>query len=513
VTVSFENLVEVALLGTERQAPPSASGDTPVAELQQQVDPANRERSLLSMAALAGLHERAGSLPLKSEAAGLTPAPTETARHASEHAGHALLRLLKADFGAVSSELLSEWFRLGASLNQLAPAEALPLLLELGSTQPEFRESLLPILGERGRWLAKQNTAWDWVHATESHDESTWHTGEPAQRAAYLRTLRRTDAAKARELLASTWKAEPPEERAKFLEAFTNGLSSADEEFLEQNLADKRKEVRATASQLLARIPTSKFVVQLTSTVLSLLRLIPAEKGRLLKRATPASIEVDLSAVEKIKLPSASKAPKGIGEKAWILIQHLELVRLATWTDAWNISATAVIEASHASEWKNDLLEGWIRAALHQSNAEWADALFPRAIAAETNDRLTDLLSVLEPQAAEAHLSELLKANDDKLRALQAPLVARARHAWSPEFSRKVLDWLRKVTAQESYDWQTRNHLVHFVPRLAPEVLSETKSDWAVESKSWEFWRSGVDDFISVAQFRQEMIRALRDPN
>jgi hypothetical protein len=513
VTASFEKLVQAALLGTERQAPPAPSGETAAANLQQQVDASNRETCLLSMAALAGLHERAGSLPPQSDAIAMIPAPSETAPHASEHAGNALTRLLKAEFGPVSNDLRNEWFALAASANQLALAEALPLLLELGSTKPEIRESLLPVLGERGRWLAKQNSAWHWVHSVEGDEESAWHTGEPPERAAYLHRLRRIDPAKARELLGSTWKAESPEDRAKFLGTFEDGLSGADEDFLEQALGDKRKEVRAAASQLLVRIPNSNFLGHLKSAALKFLRLVPAGKGHLLKRAKSASIEIDLAAVEENTLPAASKVPKGIGEKAWVVIQHLELLPLTTWTDAWKLSAAELIEASLAGEWKNDLLDGWIRAAIQQSNAEWAGALFPAALAEDKNECLAGLLSVMHPQAAEARLAELLQAKDEKLRPLQGALLAQARHSWTPEFSRKVLDWLRNATAQESCDWQTRNNLVHFVPRFAQEVLNETKAGWPVKSKGWDYWRSGVDDLISAAQFRHEMIRALRDPN
>ena len=154
-----------------------------------------------------------------------------------------------------------------------------------------------------------------------------------------------------------------------------------------------------------------------------------------------------------------------------------------------------------------------MRATILQRNAVWADPLFPIALEEGKIDRLSALLEIMTSEAAEAHLTTLLKAKDDKGRMLQGPLLAAAVHAWTSKFTRQVLDWLRSSTAQESYDWQTRNHLIKLVPRFAPEVLRETTSNWPVDSKGWDFWRSGVDELISAAQFRDETIRALRQRN
>src|SRR5262249_7482507 len=136
-----------------------------------------------------------------------------------------------------------------------APEELLPSLFELGRMRGELRETILPVLGARGRWLAAQNPGWE--YAAGKSDETVWETGSREQRLAFLAGLRKRGAAQARELLASTWAQESPKDRADFLAALENGLSLDDEAFLESALDDRRKEVRRAAADLLARLPES----------------------------------------------------------------------------------------------------------------------------------------------------------------------------------------------------------------------------------------------------------------
>ncbi|HEX7862752.1 MAG TPA: DUF5691 domain-containing protein [Verrucomicrobiae bacterium] len=509
MTVSFQTLVQVALLGTERQSPPEISaGPTSLGQLQQQAVSPNREQTLLSLAALTGVHERIGSVPPSEAKPAVELAPAENAARATDHAAGFLHRLLNGDFSSIAQDLIIEWLRLAERSNQLVPPQLLPMLLDAGAEKSELRESFGRTIGERGSWLSKLNGRWHYVHQAVAADESKWETGELAERVGLLAQLRRTNPDRARELVFSTWKDEPPDERAAIIQKFEIGLSSADEDFLEQTLVDKRKEVRGTAATLLARIPGSRYVKRLIARAEPLIKFTPGGSS-LLKKAKPARIELELPAADDKSLRADvldAKPPKGIGEKVWIIIQILQLVPLQTWTDKWSTAPEAIVGAN--SDFKNELLRGWTWAAVSQKNAAWANAVFPHALASK-DERVPALLEALNPDAAERHLEDLFEVKSEERRQLQASLLSNLVHPWSAAFSRKVLDWLRKITALESFDWQTRNQLVRFVPRLAPEMLRETMADWPVDSKGWEFWKSGVDDLISAAQFRDEMIRAI----
>lgn len=511
MTANFDALVQVALLGTERQPPPEAiSSSTPLGQLQQDSLSPNREQTLLSLAALTSIHERIGSLPPHDDRYAPSRAPSESAPRASDHAGMFLQRLLRGDFSGIATELIFEWLQVAATTKQLVPAHLLPPLLDVGAEKLELRGSFDATVGERGRWLAKQNPRWNYLHGAVAPDESKWETGELAERLAVIQEMRRADPIRARELLEYTWKEEPPEERAAFIQKLAIGLVSSDEKFLENALADKRKEVRTTAAILLARIPGSEYLSRLISRATPLLRFAPPEKT-ILRKQKPARIEVQLPSTDDKSLRAdalEAKAPKGVGEKVWIVIQLLQLIPLPTWTQAWNTDPVSIVNAE--SEHKNELNRAWISAAIQQKDSAWADALFPLALASN-DERLADLLNVLTPESTERHLQGLFEVKNEERRQLLASLLERVTHIWSTSFSRKVLDWLRNITALESNDWQTRNQLIQFVPRLAPETLRECAKGWPLESKGWGFWRSGVDEFISAAQFRDEMLNAIRN--
>ena len=181
----------------------------------------------------------------------------------------------------------------------------------------------MPLLGERGRWLAAQNPEWSWVTGTSGEGDNVWETGDRAARLAYLRKVRETQPGRARELLISTWKVEPAEDRAAFIAVLETGLSQDDEAFLEAALDDKRKEVRRKAAALLARIPGSALVTRMTERTLPLLRFTSPESGGVmkLKKSKPAALEVTLPA----ECDKAMQRDGGDdGESAWRVANEQE---------------------------------------------------------------------------------------------------------------------------------------------------------------------------------------------
>jgi hypothetical protein len=505
--VTFSELTQVALLGTERQAVLPTVGETDLNRLLAQLDLNRREEALLAAAALSGLHEEIGQLPPRD----LAPAPglcaAENLPRVSERAGSLLLRLLDGDF----PELLPEFLALCAGAGQLPFPEALPGLLGAGLAKAELRSAILLLLGQRGRWLAAQNPEWAWAVGTVGDDENIWHTGGSAARLIFLQRLRRTNSAQARELLTTTWKEETPEDRAAFVAVLEIGLGVDDEPFLEAALDDKRKEVRRNAVTLLALVSGSALVTRLFGRVKPLLKFFPGEAGSLfkLKKASPAILEVTLP-VECDKAMQRdgieTKPQPGFGEKIWWLIQMLEIVPLTLWTTDWNVSPAEIIHASLQGEWKKEFFEAWTRAAVRQKNPVWADALLVIALPAKRVEKFEGLLAALPEKQRELRLSALLETDDAKTRESQGALLAQCRHEWSPEFSRTILVWLRKMTAQQSADWQLRNQFKDFAARLAAITLAEAATGWPVSATpGWDFWSKGVEEFLALAQFRADL--------
>lgn len=498
------SLTQVALLGTERQNLPKPGAGGPLNDLLKQVDPAQRERALLTSAALVFGHEQAGrpAAPFSGEAVAAA-LPEEQAR-VSPPAGDLVLRIL----GGEHSNLLPEWLKMAAAAAQIAPPEVLPGLLAIGVTKPDWREDILHVLGQRGRWLAAQNPAWSWVAGAATKDDNLWQVGDRLARLLFLRLLRGRQPERARELLAGTWKEETPEDRAAFLGVLEAGLSPGDEPFLETALDDKRKETRRAAAALLARVPGSALGSRMSARVERLVAFFPGEPGRLLKKAKPARVDVTLPAECDRAMQRDGidvKPAHGFGEKSWWLIQMLECVPLTDWTGRWQTSPSEIVKASQAGDWGKELFEGWTRAAVRQRDAAWADALFSHALAAERFDKLEDLLTALPEPRREAQIASVLLDGSAKTKALHGVLLTQCRHEWSPEFSRSFMSWLRALVSERSGDWQSRNQLSQFATRLAPQVLSTALSGWKTGTDTWDFWAKGMDQFLSVVQFRADM--------
>jgi hypothetical protein len=500
--MQFNALTQVALLGTERQGLPSVPADSPFGEVLARVDGTQRELALLRVAALTGQYERAGALPVKVGTTDVVKCPPETLPWVKALAGSHLLTMLAGE----KTELLTEWLRLCAATKQLAPPEAGPLLLSLGQAKEALREMILPVLGERGRWLAGQQLEWSWVTG-ETLEESVWQTGEPEARLMFLQKLRVSDPAKARELLESTWKEEEPEERAAFMQVLGKNLSLADEAFLEAAFDDKRKEVRRKAADLLAQIPNSALVKRMQERLQPLLKFKPAEEGSILKlkKGTKASLEINLptecsKAMQRDGIEAKPPA-KEIGERAWWLAQMLGCVPPAYWREQWGCTSADYYAAAMGTEFKKALHLGLQEAAVRYKDIELAESFF-----AEDAGRVTqNLWSVMPIERRERYLSQWLESPT----GFGTELLFESLHDWSPGFSRAVLKWMRNLCAQDGMEWQLRNRFKELVGHLAPEVLSETTQGWPTGAKNWEFWSKGVDEFLAMAQFRLEMRRAI----
>lgn len=513
--VKFAELTQVALLGTERQAMSPATGDSELNRLLAQLDLNQRDEGLLSAAAICGLHEEIGQLPRNDLAPARQPCAPEELPRLSERAGSLLMRLLGGEF----PELLPECLALCAQAGQLPFPEALPALLGAGLTRAEGREAILPLLGKRGHWLATQNPDWAWAMGVAEDDENIWQVGGSAARSLFLQRRRRQNPARARDLLAATWKEETPEDRAGFIAVLEIGLGAEDEPFLEAALDDKRKDVRRNASTLLARLPGSALVARMITRVKPLLRFNPGEAGSLLKlkKATPPSLEILLPGECDKPMQRDGiepKPPAGFGEKIGWVMQMLEIVPLAQWTTEWNVPPAEIVAVSLQGEWKKELFEAWTRAAIRQKDAVWAEALLGIAVPAKRTDKFAGLLAALPEKQRELRLAVLLETDDAKARESLGNLISSCQHKWSPEFSRTILIWLRQTTARQSADWQFRTQFSHFATRLAVATLNEAPTGWPMaETPEWEFWSKGVDEFLALAQFRADLHAAFPKPS
>lgn len=325
-----------------------------------------KESALLEASVLVGTARGAGAI-----AGGPLPtpeiAPAETQPVASRRAVAVLRQLLTDEW----RPLLPEWLEQCARSGARVPPFYLPALLRAINDRAE-RASLRSILGERGRWLARQQPDWAWVAATApSPDVALWEIGTEDERLATLQHLRATEPARATELVARTWSEDAPEFRLRALALLRPALSLADEALLTRVLTDKRKDLRSAAQALLATLPAFGLATRARSRTEEILVLHRGLLGKKLEVNFPAAFDPawKADAIEE-------KPPAGVGEKAHWAQQFLGLVPPAHWTEKFGLDAAALVAlAVKSADWGDLLLAGWFRAACLHRDAAMAAAL------------------------------------------------------------------------------------------------------------------------------------------
>ncbi|NJO80187.1 MAG: hypothetical protein HC827_17870 [Cyanobacteria bacterium RM1_2_2] len=541
----WQTVVAAALVGLERQpfTCPTATGklgqllaqfseysseqlpEHSSEQLPKQSPKQSPEASLLLTAATLALYRRAGWLPessLSSQQSDKAALPSDMPR-CSVRAVACLQQILRGQY----AQCLPEWLTLATSARQRVPELYLPELLDLGRQQRGLRAALLPVLGQRGRWLAQQNP--DWSYAAELPTEENWETGSASVRLLYLLELRGPNPDRARALLQATWSQEAASDRAKFLETLRTGLSMADEPFLMEVLNDRSREVRRIAADLLSGLPESRLCQTVADYATRYLTLTTdAQTGQ---AEPPQCLRVDLPPdLDPVLIrcgiePKPPKRSANLGEKAWWLLQILGATPLNTWhTHGWHqdITPATLMQLAKHHEWEAVLLEGWALAATRQQNAVWLEALLARWIAKGTVARtvllpelgLEALLDGLPADRQSAVLTGFLQSGQGGIAdSLTIWLLRHSREAWSIDLGEMVLEQLEvhfgDHPAPTNLAWELRSALKEFA-RFMPVSLTGRAVELQARLSHESAWRQSVEEFLSLLQFRTEMEQSFR---
>ena len=512
----WQDLVAAGLLGVERRAftatPAGPLGDM----LATLPAPTLAEQRWLAAAAAAGLYWRAGREPLRLPGAPETPAPEDEWPACSPAAAQHLATMLTGQF----AEVLPEWFLRLAAARQCVAADRLPAVLDLGRTRPELRAAVTAVIGPRGQWLAAQNADWEYAsyaaHVPLEADTqaltAAWETGRPAARAALLWQLRSRQPALARTLLALTWQQEQAEQRVLFIEALAEGLSRDDEPLLETALDDRAKTVRAAAAELLARLPESAFAQRMAARLTPLLNV---ERGWFNRRKF--ELELPAACDAAMQRDAIEPKPRGKrGERAWWLLQLVAAAPLSFWTSTLGATPAECVRLSAGLEWRGLLWEGWSQAVTRQAAlpaaADWAEALVSALLLQAEAVSFGPLLLALPRERREALVSAHLQA--DPLLSEGRPalrLLAETWDQWSAGFSAAVLAALARHIAGD--------HAVHPGPALSllgqaafcvtPGEALRLGQKLVEAAGEQPYWPAAVARFLTVVNFRNEMIKAL----
>ena len=497
---TWNSLVKTALLGTSNGFMPPAAPELFQDTLN--LIPQADEAALFSTAALIGIAQIAGTVP--NRLAETNPAsPAESMQMILDDAAMFLKRIL----GGEHEQILPEFLSLTAAHKRIVPPETLPALLGLG--KHKLRQLVLPVIGERGKWLAGQNPAWSYALGRENADD-VWETGTRLERVGLLERLRDHNPKHALELIQSTWEQDPHDERAAFVETLSNRLSMGDEPFLETCLDDSRKEVRDAALNLLIRLPESRHAQRMFARLEPLVEY----KSQLLGAHT---IRVDLpeqvDADAKRDGVSGATLHKKLGKQANILTQMISLTPPSFWNQKWKQTPERIIQAALKSEWKEALILGWSLATERSGDSDWAAAIAD-VVVKQTDGReivgnidlkgLIKLIPIekLEGLAKASIINTIKELNDahpmlELLEAYEGP--------WSEPLTRTVMTSMQRQAGKGH--WRLTRTLPFFGLRI-PVSLAETFiKGWPDDSKGWETW---IDQFCAVLRFRRDMTDALR---
>ena len=369
---TWQDLVTVSLIGTERTAVPPAAVPGMPAVAGAPDDPA---ALLLDRAALLTAARRGGRLPERAEplpAAESDPEPT-----VSRAAGHRLARLLSGEH----PDLLTEWLSAAVVRGLRAPAQLLPALLDrarrVSPTDPELRRLAAEAGGSRARWLAGLNSDWKFVTAFTLTGDDTWRLGDAGRRRGYLTALRVRDPRAARELIAGNWDAAAPDERVMFTGVMAGGPSLADEPLLEAALDDRSAWVRKMAAEVLAALPGSALGQRMAGRALGCLRLDRGTGGTRLLASPPAECDAAMRRDGITPGPGAGRSL--LADQAHLVLEVLARTPLRTWTDEFGLSAEQIVAVPSAG-WAPVLFTGWARAAMAQRDQDWMAVLIGWAL-------------------------------------------------------------------------------------------------------------------------------------
>lgn len=525
---AWEELVTAALLGTERRTPPGC--------------PPGREApvALLDAAAVETVRRRAGLRPARA-ADRPQPAPEDTRPALLPAAARRLAMLLADRPGAGGGrrgtapdlvELLPEWLARANDRGLAPPPEVLPALLDAARGRTDLRPAALTFAGPRAVWLARLNPDWRFaLRATPGGGAALPHLDDPAkvqqlwqeglfaERVALLSAIRAREPESARELLVTTWATERAEDRLMFLDSLRMGLGPQDEPFLEQALADRSRNVRATAAELLSALPGSALAGRMAVRAGACVALDHTGDAPTITVEAPHECDAGMERDGVV-----AKAPAGRGERSWWFGQLVEATPLGTWARRLGgRTPEEIVALPVTDDWQAELHAAWCRAAVRQRDAEWARALLGAPSAPEAGGpgavslaERAKLLGTLSSDERAEWVAGFI-ATHGLSEAFQ--LLGVCAVPWAAPLGRAVVDALNIARDAGSYPWSFSGVMGLAERCLDPAEAGRLDGLLAVPDEPEDaspgaggYWAEAFQRLVTTLRLRAAMIEELGTP-
>lgn len=503
----LQDLAAQVLLGTERRPPslPAAGGS--LGELLAAACPpdADLETRILRSAGAMAVWADAGFVPPAAADELPAPCPPQTLRPVTHPALFAALERILAEG---PDPLRFEALQIIGTRAACLPPRLLPAALSLAGRTPALRLALLPVLGERGRWLAALNPEWGYaLGGGDAPDMDLWDHGTVEQRKTLLARLRASDPDRARRLLQEGFPQLDARERAGLLEACASGLDPADEDFLEALLADRSKEVRQLAAGLLSRLPQSRYVARMGTRMAACLGQERKFLRTVLALEAPAAFAHDwkADALEETRAKS-----ERLGERAWWLYQIARALPLSWWPAHTGMAPEALLRWVQGTDWSEALLRAWLEALGRGPEAAWAAAFLAQGFPQGMTVDVFALFVCLPPPEREREWLRLLDAGPGRI--ARGELLARIVQdapVLSESFARRVLQEIRGSLATDAakWDYTLRKALPEFVCLIPPSCLDEAAQGWPAGRPDTEYFNDTLARVLAILEHRKTLHR------
>lgn len=420
-----------------------------------------------------------------------------------------LLHILHQSYPSILQELL---YKIAASKQYITPS-LLPLVLDYCKNKPNLYTFVLPCLGERGNWLATQNDDWKYALPIDLQQQDIFYYGNKKERVAYFSSLRQVDSAAALHLLQEVWDSEDAANKTSFLSSLEIQLSEQDLDFLELAQQDKRKSVRATASQLLAQIPTSSLAQRMQQLAKQWITLEGKQRKLIIELPQQTTEAMELDGIN-----ASTKVLAGKGKQLNILAQVLSKIPPHWWTQNYDCSPSDWLQLIDNNESRDLFLWSWSQAAYYYNNEEWLIALHRyhsqtwHEQQAWQNLLLPYFYTKLSPSVFDTVVKIYLEA--DQLHFLQqetplTELLLQENYAWSMDVSRLVLQRLQKILllGKQNFLWNIKAILKRAAVAAHPAIFPTIIKDWEhyTNNNNWGSSQKDVDNFLHLLRFRYEI--------
>ncbi len=498
-----KDIIQLALIGTQRKEAPKKIGEFLT---ENQISFLNTEEQILFSCSILNRIEKAeipinkiDKIPPKSEDKEVFSAPKSIPY---------LYKIIDGTY----ADILPEFLLLLKKHSQNFPSELLPELLEQALLQPELRHSLEDCLGERGKWLANQNSQWQ--QFLPNTDLENWDFGSYDERYHIFNFLLKNNRhQEAIELLSKSWNEEGLKQKIQFLKILDKYIHIEHLSFVENLLNEKRKDLRQIAVKLLVQIDSSSLCKNIKQQLKDIFSIKKAIIGKdKLNIKYPEVWNEDLF---KIAIaPNISWQKSGI--KAGRIGQMIALTNPNFWTYHLNKSSDEIIELFNKKEEKEWLLQALVESTKLFKNKEFSLSLLKSKINYSNDEfwksiNISPLINNIENENFNAILLKGIKTKNELLEenSIITHLLKNGKQKWSLPLTEQLIAHLQKhLFSSNTYYWNAW-HYKSILKEMAYQAPIEA---YNILYKIWEepfaigsSWEKEVGNTLSILHFRKKM--------